>query len=317
LSQATTRFRSASIRTKEGLSQPRFIPAHKANQTGDYVFHYLSANKEQFMKITIRFLITLTLITCFSSCGFEKSEKPAIPIREYTIQSVLWQQNAAEYKALTYQSYFLARLQLDKVLTKMTSQNTNLAVVTDIDETVLDNSPFNGKLIELDKPFSKDLWLEWGNLSTADTIPGALEFFNYAVDRGVEIFYISNRYMEQQAATIKNLRKFGFPFADKAHVLLKDKTSAKESRRQKVTKKYQIVLLLGDNLSDFSSIFDKQGTKRRNALVDSLRYAFGSRFIVFPNPMYGDWESKGIYEGRYDWKPGQPDSIRFSKIQTY
>ena len=269
------------------------------------------------MKITIRILIILTLITYFASCGFESGEKPAIPIREYSIQSVLWQQNAAEYKALTYQSYFLARLQLDKVLTKMASQNAKFAVVTDIDETVLNNSPFNGKLIELDKPFSNDLWLEWGNLSNADTIPGALEFFNYAADRGVEIFYISNRFAEQQRVTINNLKKFGFPFADDAHVLLKDKSSAKKSRRQKVTKTHQIVLLLGDNLSDFSSIFDKQNTKRRNALVDSLRYAFGSKFIVFPNPMYGDWENKGIYEGRYDWTPGQLDSIRHSKIQSY
>ncbi len=269
------------------------------------------------MKNLFHIVFILASITLLVQCSSENSTKPDIPIREYSIQSVLWQQNAAEYKALTYQSYFLARLQLDKVLTKMASQNTNLAVVTDIDETVLDNSPFNGKLIELDKPFSKDLWLEWGNLSIADSIPGAREFFIYAADRGVEIFYISNRFAEQQRVTINNLKKFGFPFADEAHVLLKDKSSAKESRRQKVIKTHKIVLLLGDNLSDFSSIFDKQDTNRRNALVDSLRYVFGSRFIVFPNPMYGDWENKGIYEGRYDWTPGQLDSLKHSKIQSY
>ena len=269
------------------------------------------------MKNLFNRVIILASITLFVQCSQENSTRPDIPIREYSIQSVLWQQNSAEYKALTYQSYFLARLQLDKVLTKMASPNTKLAVVTDIDETVLDNSPFNGKLIELDKPFSKDLWLEWGNLSNADTIPGALEFFNYTANRGIEIFYISNRFAEQQRVTINNLKKFGFPFADEAHVFLKDKSSEKESRRQKVTKTHQIVLLLGDNLSDFSSIFDKQGTNRRNALVDSLRYAFGSRFIVFPNPMYGDWESKGLYEGKYDWTSGQLDSIRHSKIRSY
>jgi 5'-nucleotidase (lipoprotein e(P4) family) len=267
------------------------------------------------MKNIFQKAFLLTITTLLVQCSLEDSTKPAIPIREYSIQSVLWQQNAAEYKALTYQSYFLARLQLDKVLTKMASSNTKLAVVTDIDETVLNNSPFNGKLIELDKPYSKDLWLEWGNLSNADTIPGALEFFNYTADRGVEIFYISNRFAEQQQVTINNLKKFGFPFAVEAHILLKDKTSEKESRRQKVAKTHQILLLLGDNLSDFSSIFDKQGTKRRNALVDSLHYAFGNRFIVFPNPMYGDWETKGIYEGRYDWTSGQLDSLRHSKIR--
>jgi 5'-nucleotidase (lipoprotein e(P4) family) len=250
-------------------------------------------------------------------CGTDDSGKSGIPIREHSIQSVLWQQNAAEYKALTYQAYHLAQLQLDKLLSAEISGKSKLAVITDIDETVLDNSPFNGKLIELDVNYNRDLWLQWGNLSIADTIPGALGFFKYAAKRGVEIFYISNRYFEQQAVTIQNLKKYGFPFADKGHVLLRTQSSAKDSRRQTVAKTHKVLLLLGDNLSDFTSLFDRQGTVRRNVLVDSLKSEFGSKFIVFPNPMYGDWESKGIYEGRYDWRPEQADSIRHHKIRSY
>jgi len=250
-------------------------------------------------------------------CGTDDSGKPEKPIREHSIQSVLWQQNAAEYKALTYQAYNLAQLQLDKLLSTHDPKNEKLAIVTDIDETVLDNSPFNGKLIELDVNFSRERWLQWGNLSIADTVPGALGFFNYAAKRGVEVFYISNRYTEQQAVTIQNLKKFDFPFANETHVLLREQSGAKESRRNLVRETHKILLLLGDNLSDFTSLFDRQGTTKRNALVDSLKSAFGSKFIVFPNPMYGDWETKGIYEGRYDWNPEQADSIRNKKIKSY
>jgi 5'-nucleotidase (lipoprotein e(P4) family) len=250
-------------------------------------------------------------------CRTEDSEKSEIPIREHSIQSVLWQQNAAEYKALTYQAYHLARLQLDKMLVKININKSNPAIITDIDETVLDNSPFNGKLIELDQNYSPELWMQWGNLASADTIPGALGFFQYAADRGIKIFYISNRFDQQKQITIENLKRYNFPFADDKHVLLKTGSSEKETRRQTVADKHKIIMLLGDNLSDFTSLFDKQDTARRNQLVDSLKSSFGSRFIVFPNPMYGDWETKGLYEGRYDWSPQQADSIRHLKIRSY
>ena len=266
----------------------------------------------------IYFVITLLAVSALTMhCGSPCSDKTTIPQREHIIQSVLWQQNAAEFRALSYQSYHLARLQLDRILKENRSQKTKLAVVADLDETVLDNSRYNGMLIERDTVFTPTTWLEWGELMQADTIPGAVSFFNYAASKGVEAFYISNRGVQQQAVTIQNLQKFNIPFADEDHVLLMDKTSGKEPRRQKVQQTHKIVLLLGDNLADFSPLFDRQRSERRNFLVDSLRAEFGTRFIVFANPVYGDWESKGIYEGRHDWTPAQADSIRRSKIRGY
>ncbi len=263
-----------------------------------------------------RIIFLTTFVIFFYSCN-DPYEKSGIPVREYSIQSVLWQQHSAEYRALTYQTFYLARLRLEEILAQRTDKEKKPVVVTDIDETVLDNSPFNGKLIELDSAFSKHRWLDWGGLAIADTIPGALDFFTFAAEKGVEVFYISNRYPEQKQRTIDNLKKYGFPFADDAHLLLKDTSGGKEARRLVVAERYAIILLLGDNLSDFSALFDQQGTARRNMLVDSLKQMFGTRFIVFPNPMYGDWESYGIYEGQYDWTPVQLDSIRHHKLQAY
>jgi predicted secreted acid phosphatase len=44
---------------------------------------------------------------------------------------------------------------------------------------------------------------------------------------------------------------------------------------------------------------------------------FGDRFIVFPNPMYGDWESKGLYENKRDWTHKEKDSLRNLKLTSY
>lgn len=261
--------------------------------------------------------VTIMLAIMFVQCQLETAE-PSIPSqREYSVQSVLWQQNAAEFRALSYQSYALARMQLDRILADKQYGGKKLAIVADLDETVIDNSRYNAMLIEKDIQYSKSTWTEWGEKISADSIPGCVAFFNYAAARGVEAFYISNRNDTQLDVTIANLKKLGLPFADSDHVLLRTETSGKEPRRMTVARDHSIVLLLGDNLSDFSDVFDGQGTLRRNFLVDSLRNEFGSRFIVFANPMYGDWESKGIYEGKYDWTPAQADSIRKSKIRAY
>ena len=73
--------------------------------------------------------------------------------------------------------------------------------------------------------------------------------------------------------------------------MLKSTTSDKEDRRLEVLKTYDVILYLGDNLADFSKIFNKKPQDERNELVDENAANFGKRFIVLPNSGYGDWES--------------------------
>jgi len=267
------------------------------------------------------FVVTL-LIGCKSQITQAEYETPRIenvniPVREYSILAVLWQQHAAEYRALTYQAYNMAHIQLDNILDNKSDYKKPIAIITDIDETVLDNSPYSGKQIELNEEYSTLRWMEWVKKKKAKAIPGSLDFFQYAKNRGVKVFYISNRSTNQKRETIENLQMIGFPFADAAHVLLKENSSGKEPRRLKVRESHEIVLLIGDNLSDFSAVFDDHSTAERNRSVDSLKAVFGKKFIVLPNPIYGDWETKGILEGKYDWTNFQKDSIRLSKIISH
>lgn len=269
------------------------------------------------LKVSIILFSILFLAGCNVSVDINETQvhkSPThIPIQENAIQAVLWQQKAAEYKALCYQAYNAAYYQLDKILDKNENPKKPLAIITDLDETVMDNSPFNGEMILQDENYSKESWLEWGEKRAAEPVPGAVPFFKYAAAMGVEIFYISNRYPEQAQATLENLKEYGLPYVDQEHLLLRGASSAKADRRAAIKKDYEVIMLIGDNLSDFSNLFENQSAERRRELTDSLKFKFGARYIVLPNAMYGDWLS-GIYDGRHDWSEAQKDSIRRSKI---
>lgn len=205
------------------------------------------------------------------------------------VYSALWQQNSAEFKALCYQAYNLAT----QIVTKKTSMNhlRPIAIITDLDETVLDNSPYAVAQALKGEEFNSKSWTEWVNKVEAIAYPGSIDFFNYAASKNVHIFYVSNRsdYYEKEA-TIANLKKLGFPFADEQHVLLKGDSSDKETRRQQILKDYEVFMYLGDNLIDFAEVFNQTSQEDRNALVDQMSDYFGRNFIVLPNSGYGDWE---------------------------
>jgi len=78
--------------------------------------------------------------------------------------------------------------------------------------------------------------------------------------------------------------------------MMKGESSDKEGRRALVSKDYTIVMLIGDNLNDFDKQFYKQNAVTRSNLADSSKQLFGTKFIVLPNPLYGDWES-AIWNG--------------------
>ncbi|MGB0424045.1 MAG: 5'-nucleotidase, lipoprotein e(P4) family [Flavobacteriales bacterium] len=268
----------------------------------------------------------LIVVLAFTSCQSPKEDiakandieqTVEIPTREHSAQAVLWQQMAGEYAALTHQAYNLAAMQLEKELNLERDKSLPLAIITDIDETVVDNSPYNAQMILGDFEYSKETWKEWGMEKSAREVPGAVDFFNKVKEMGIEVFYVSNRFDHQLDETLENMQALGLPYVDAEHVILKTVTSGKQARRDAINESHEVVMLLGDNLSDFTDSFDKQGTERRAFLVDSLKQEFGNKFIVFPNPMYGDWETKGLYEGKYDWTSAERDSLRRVKLRGY
>lgn len=258
----------------------------------------------------IYFILLSGLILSFTSCQ-PKVEKESKVDNEKLVFATLFVQQAAEFKALNHQAYNLGKFRLDEYL-KTSKADKKLAVVVDIDETVLDNSPFEAKSI-LEKTNYPLYWAEWCNLAKAESIAGAQEFLSYAAEKGVETFYISNRKIEFYDVTRKNLINNGFPFADTTHILLRTSTSDKEPRRAIVKENYEIVLLFGDNLGDFSNVFDNKSTADRYALVEEMKEEFGKRFIVLPNPMYGAWDAAMFYDLVVDNK----DSVYKARLKSF
>ncbi|MCW3120329.1 MAG: 5-nucleotidase, lipoprotein e(P4) family [Chitinophagaceae bacterium] len=265
-------------------------------------------------------LVVLIGLSCMinMACRVQKVSSVSHSQNSWVVHGPLWgavwQQKASEYKALCYQAYNIARLRLDWILQQPHSKP--LAIVTDIDETALDNSPYAVHQALNDSSYSDRSWMEWTARVECDTVPGALSFFKYASSKGVRIFYITNRLEAERQATEKDLQRWNFPDATPDHLFLKQATSGKEQRRGIVAQNHEIVLLCGDNLSDFSAIFDKQPYSTRDSLTRNNASSFGERFIVLPNSTYGDWEA-ALYNFNYRLDAAQKDSLIKQQLRTY
>lgn len=230
------------------------------------------------------------------------------------LYAAVFQQNAAEYQALCAQAFNIATLQLDRILEEKHSKP--IAIVTDIDETFLDNSPYAVQMAREGKSYDQASWTEWTKKGDAIPLLGSQEFFNYAASKGVEIFYITNRNQNDKPGTMKNLVKYNYPYADDAHVIVRTAESSKETRRQKLSETHEIVMLLGDNLSDFSTAFDKKTQEERSQNVKSNQELFGKKFIVLPNTGYGDWEA-ALFQYRKDLTKEQKDEIYNNSVKGF
>lgn len=208
-----------------------------------------------------------------------------------------WYQTSGEARALYLQGYNVATQRLKEYL--KTPHTKPYSIVLDLDETVLDNSPYQAENIILGRGYDSKSWDEWVNMKKAKAVPGAKEFLQFADKNGIKIYYISDRTESQLEATIENLRAEGIPVQANDSVLLKNKDdkSGKVNRREYVKNHTQLIMLFGDNLSDFD-LFSSKSINERNAKVEELSKEFGDRFIIFPNPLYGAFET-AIYGGKF------------------
>ena len=249
------------------------------------------------------------------------ADTPAAPayttkdLNEQLVLATLWMQASGEFKALSYQAFNLAKLRLDMYLAGHPG-GKKVAVIVDADETVLDNSAYEAWLVGKDFGYSSKTWDKWMEAAEAKAMPGAVEFLNYVKKRGGEVFYVTNRKEVGKAGTIKNMKALGFPFVDDAHLMLRTDSSNKEPRRQQIAADYDVALLMGDNLNDFSAAFDTKTLEEGDAAVESNKARFGAEFIVLPNPTYGDWEGK-VYNNNWGASPAEKDQMRKAHLHPW
>ena len=265
----------------------------------------------------IGYVVILTIVLT----GFNvQAEYTTKDLNEEAVLALSWVQNSAEFKALSYQAFNIAKLRWD-----MNKQDGKKCVVVDVDETIIDNSAFNSGLIGKGYGYGNSTWKQWCDDKSAMAIPGAVDFLNHVAEAGGDVFYVTNRKaqpeknMDLTQVTMENLKALGFPQIDKKHMLLRTGTSKKQPRRDMITNMgYQIVLLMGDNLADFAEAFDGQTMKERADAVELNKELFGDKFIVLPNPIYGNWEAAVYGGGKWYKKSAKERSdIRIDTLRKF
>ena len=232
------------------------------------------------------------------------------------LNSTLWIQSSSEYKANSLQLYNVAKNNIDSALNDSgwtaaleqaacsSSLPAKVAVVMDIDETVLDNSKYQAKLVIDGAEWSADTWDEWISHKSASAVPGAVSFIRFLKEKNIEVIFITNRECKprkggdsicpQERDTIDNLGDVGISGVRPENILLQNElpgwSAEKKSRRESIVAEYRVLMLFGDDLGDFLPNVKKNITPaRRDELVHKNENNWGRKWYMLSNPIYGSW----------------------------
>ena len=252
-------------------------------------------------------LSRIFLIILITSSSYSFSSEKDKSFQEQSILSVLYVQTSTEFAANNLQTYLNATEALERALEDSSwsaalEQKENFrdkppAIIIDIDETVLDNSPFQSRTILSGLSYPNG-WSEWVNESKANAVEGVYDFLHYANDKEVEIFYLTNRLESYRAPTIENLINLGLPFKNDNMLLMRKEENSRDKteRRKQVADKNRVVLIIGDQLTDFISTKEAYVFHTdRKKLAKKYSDMWGTKWFMITNPTYGRWELS-IYE---------------------
>lgn len=281
---------------------------------------------------------TLLALALLAGCATAPRQPVAVaptatPAANDNLNAVVWSQRALEHDLIYLQTFRDAQARLLDALADpqwdalgkadRTAPITGLppAVVLDIDETVLDNSPYAARLVMHGTEYNEADWAEWCREERARALPGALEFTRFAASHGIAVIYISNRAKDLDQATLANLRKLGFPvsgpeaflglgtFVEGCEQIGSDKTC----RRQRVAQHYRVLMQFGDQLGDFVAPVANTLAGHRQA-VDAYLPWIGTRWFVLPNPTYGAWEP-ALFNNDWSAPPAQRRQLKIDALR--
>lgn len=291
------------------------------------------------MRQTLAFTVLSAALLATTGCAtLSPSAAPAatgqaagaVPAHD-NLNATVWMQRSAEYAGSTETLYRAAAETLDAALAdpewdalvpeerRNPARGLPPAVIVDVDETVLDNSPYQARLVRDDAGYDEVTWDAWVQEKKARAVPGAVAFARAAEARGVTVLYLTNRAEHLGPPTLENLRAVGLPVKDESVFLglgtfvedCEQNGSEKRCRRELAGRRYRVLMQFGDQLGDFAEILVNT-PEGREALRARHQAWFGRRWWVLPNPTYGSWEP-ALFEN--DW--AQPaDARRARKRQA-
>ena len=268
-----------------------------------------------------------TLLACVGICGCATTGGVgSTPVHD-NMDAVAWLQTSTEYAAVTTGIYMAATAKLREVANTEGDRTRSMAIVMDIDETVLDNSRYQGQLVLDDATYDSYSWDAWVALRAAEAVPGVVDFVRMSQLLGFHVAFITNRPCRarldaaedcpQAADTLVNLEDVGIDTgsttlflkgdrpSDRCRALLSEPeqvdgtwSSDKTSRRECLRLDYDIIMLFGDQLGDFTEAEDSpSGESGRDIAAEYAEY-WGETWFMLPNPTYGGWRPRDSAEKR-------------------
>ena len=273
-----------------------------------------------------RFLPALLCASLLAGCASAPALQPAAPATlpapapapaaalistppNDNLDAVAWTQTAIEHDLIYLQTYRDAQSRLlaalhdprwDALPTDdriAPPKGLKPAVILDIDETALDNSPYQARLVKHGGEYNEASWAAWCKEERARALPGAVAFTRFAAKHGIAVIFISNRDKSLDSVTVANLRKVGFPVQGPDAFLglgtfvpgCEQVGTQKSCRRQLISRKYRVLMQFGDQLGDFVTVTANNDAGRAEAVAPYMKW-IGRRWFVLPNPTYGDWQ---------------------------
>ncbi|WP_266180310.1 5'-nucleotidase, lipoprotein e(P4) family [Dyella humicola] len=295
--------------------------------------------------MSVRLPTALAALALLAACSVAPPKAPPHPITataaaaiptattpaDDNLNAVAWSQTAIEHDLIYLQTYRDAESRLLPALADKQwdalpkddrvapAKGLTPAVVLDIDETVLDNSPYQARLIKSGGEFNEADWAAWCKEERARALPGVVEFTQFAASNGIAVIYISNRAKDLDQATLSNLRKAGLPVSGPEAFLglgtfvedCEQVGTEKGCRRQLVSHKYRVLMQFGDQIGDFVTVLANNAEGRQKAMAPYMGWV-GTHWFVLPNPTYGAWEP-ALFNN--DWSAPRDDRRR-QKIQS-
>ncbi|MEP6897695.1 MAG: HAD family acid phosphatase [Rhodanobacter sp.] len=274
--------------------------------------------------MSIRFAPMLVAVVLLASCSPAPSTRPAAPApaavtattaalpraqADDNLNATAWSQTAIEHDLIYLQTYRDARARLlaalkdrqwdalpkDDRITPI--KNLKPAVILDIDETVLDNSPYQARVIRSGGEFNEADWAAWCREQRARALPGVVDFTQFAASHGIAVIYVSNRAKDLDQVTLANLRQVGVPVSGPEAFLglgtfvegCEQIGTEKGCRRQLIGQHYRVLMQFGDQIGDFVTVLANNAAGREKAMHAYMPW-IGTRWFVFPNATYGSWE---------------------------
>ena len=239
------------------------------------------------------FVVVLCLAGCRTAAplpaGPGTTPAPATAARAEP-DSIRWVRDAAEYRAAVVQTYRLATALVEREAAGRAPGSW--AVVLDADETVISNLTYQAERAQAGLGYSTESWAAWVRRREATPLPGAAAFLTRVRALGGRIAIVTNRLGSECDDTIAVFTRDRLVY-DAMLCRPNGSPSDKNPRFEAVRSgtapglagPVEVVAFVGDNIQDFPGLSQKVKEAGEAGFA-----AFGTRFFVVPNPMYGSWQ---------------------------